>query len=175
MPYLVLLGHDRNGLSTFQRVSSPISQELGANRANANQDRLSQLRHHVDSRRTWILNRILHGRYQVYRPQVYDRDVQFTNGHPSLSLHRLVGPQLSAGNDLFGGLYAEHHVWGSICLVCSSRSLFPGVFPRFVVKLFNRLKLGGGYEAKRFRSPQVVLPKCFRPRTEELAPASRRV
>lgn len=62
MPHLVLLGHDRNGLSTLQRVSSPVSQELGARHANAHQYSLSQLRHHVGSGHTWIHDRILYGR-----------------------------------------------------------------------------------------------------------------
>lgn len=129
MPRLVLLGDDRNGLSTFQRVSSPVSSELGAKCANAHQDRLSQLRHNVDSRCAWIIDRILHGRYHLYRPQVYNRNVQPTNGHPSLSLHRLVEPQLSASNDVFGGLCPEYHVWSFICLVCFSVPLSHDVFP----------------------------------------------
>lgn len=175
MSHLVLLGHDWNGLPAFQRISSPISQELGANRANAHQYCLSQLRHHVDSGRTWIRGRLLHGRYQVYRPQVYDRDVQFTNGHPYLSLHGLFRPRLSAGNDMFGGLFPEHYVWGSIRLVRSSLPFSPVFSLALEISICDRWGSGDGYEAKDFRSSRTVLPKCFRLRTEGLAPASHRV
>lgn len=175
LSHLVLLGHDWNGLSTFQRISSPISQKLGANCANAHQYCLSQLRHHVASGRTWIRGRLLHGRYQVYRPQVYDRDVQSVDGHPYLSLHGLFRPQLSAGNDVFGGLCPEHYVWSSIRLVRSSLPFSPAFSFILEISIYHLWGSGDGYGAKYFRSPRTVLPKCFRLQTEGPAPASRRV
>ena len=115
---LVLLGHHRHGLSSFQCVFATVSAKRGEEpRANAYKRRVPELCYHLNHRRSWFHHWSLHRGYQIHRSEVHHRGLNIIDSHLPVRLHRQLRFKLSARDDLLGSLFPEHHVWCSIRIV----------------------------------------------------------
>lgn len=125
MPRLVLLGHHRNGIPPLQLLPPAIpAKRRERSSAHAHEHRLSELRHHIGRRGPRLLDRVLHGGYQVHWSQVHHRRFDAAHGHHPVPFHALVGPELPASHDLSRGFLPEHHVWRVVRLVRFLLSFF---------------------------------------------------